>query len=126
MKKLFLYILIFVAIFFCTFNYARTFYREKMQAEAQYAQEEDLVSEEPNEETIVLPRADKAEQKYIAGIKNGYVIVYIDDEDTVFEYTDINVDALKATLPEMYKKLQQKIEFYDKSEVFEFLQDLAS
>lgn len=125
MKKLFLYIVIFTVIFLCTFYYARTFYREKMQAEAQYAQEE-ATSEEPNEETIVLPQPEKTEKKYIAGIKNGYVIVYMDDEDTVFEYTDISVDVLKATLPEMYKKLQRQIEFEDKKEVFEFLEDLAS
>ncbi len=125
MKKLFLYIVIFTAIFLCTFYYARTFYREKMQAEAQYAQEE-ATSEEPNEETIVLPQPENNEKKYIAGIKNGYVIVYMDDVDTVFEYTDISVDVLRATLPEMYQKLQRQIEFEDKKEVFEFLEDLAS
>ncbi|MCM1272111.1 MAG: hypothetical protein NC225_05135 [Clostridium sp.] len=126
MKKLFLYIVIVTVIFFCTFYYARTFYREKMQAKARYTQEAEATSEEPNEETIVLPQPEETEEKYIAGIKNGYVIVYMDDEDTVFEYTDISVDAIRATLPEMYKKLQRKIEFEDKKEVFEFLEDLAS
>lgn len=120
MKKLFLYIVILIIIFAGTFAVARHYFNERMQ-EAKTDKADYVADEEPSKETIVAAR-----NKYIVGIKDGYVIVYLNDKDNVYEYTDIDASTLNITTPELYKHIKNTIEFEDKKDLFNFLENIAS
>lgn len=75
------------------------------RAEYKYAEERaDAVQEQEEkkeEEKAVSTQGDaQKEESYYLTELNGYVVVYLHDRQTVFEYTNIRLDELPDTLQE--------------------------
>lgn len=149
MKKLFLYITILSILFITTFYISRSIFNDIMKNKKLFNTSE--ISTESTELSILEAdskyaksiknnddynhnsddyfsknKAESDEEKYIVKIKNGYVIVYKNTEDCIFEYTGIDADLLKSINPEGYKKVANHIVFDNKEDLFDFLESLAS
>ena len=62
---------------------------------------------------------------YIVTIKNGYIIVYENTVENIFEYTGIDAETIRLTDEEMYNKLNESLIFNTEEELFDFLQSIA-
>lgn len=62
---------------------------------------------------------------YIVTIKNGYIIVYENTVENIFEYTGIDAETIRVTDEEMYNKLNESLIFNTEEELFDFLQSIA-
>ena len=67
-----------------------------------------------------------SKDKYILGILDGYVIVYLNDLDTIYEFTDIDAGVLKILDKEQYEKIKNNISFDSLEELFDFLESVSS
>ena len=67
----------------------------------------------------------ESDSKYSLGVKNGYVVVYENSSDSVFEYTDIDIDLLRELNFDIYEKIEE-LEFDNKEELFIFLESIES
>ncbi|MGN0435031.1 MAG: hypothetical protein ACI4D8_00200 [Wujia sp.] len=134
MKKLFLYLIIFCFIFWSGYfisndifkNYEPSFSTTQTTADTEATSE---VTEEPSIAEAVLGEQIDAQAKttrYIVGISNGYVTVYKNDLNTVYEYTGINAINVQMNDDETYYKLCNKIYFEDIDELYAFLQSIAN
>ncbi len=63
--------------------------------------------------------------KYSLRITNGYLVVYHNLSNKVYEYTDIDVDIIRELDYELYKQLEN-LEFSTKEELFLFLESIDS
>lgn len=153
MKKLFLYLLLYAAIFFIAYNIFFDFAKSDMEdkgivgSTAEAVSDNDIISDTVSDnisdtisDTIsagvadIRPRVQgqavmlnfKPSDKYIVGLKNNYVIVYKNDKSLVYEYTDIDGSVIKANDNEAYEMLLDDIEFENKEDMFDFLESLSS
>ncbi len=149
MKKLFLYLLLYAAIFFIAYNIFFDFAKNDMEdkgivgSTAEAVSDDDIISDTISDnisDTIsagvadIRPRVQgqavmlnyKPSDKYIVGLKNNYVIVYKNDKSLVYEYTDIDGSVIKANDNEAYEMLLDDIEFENKEDMFDFLESLSS
>lgn len=153
MKKLFLYLLLYAAIFFIAYNIFFDFAKNDMEdkgivgSTAEAVSDDDIISDaisnnisDTISDTISDSVADirpkvqgqavmlnpKLSDKYIVGLKNNYVIVYKNDKSSVYEYTDIDGSIIKANDNEAYEMLLDDIEFENKEDMFDFLESLSS
>ncbi len=149
MKKLFLYLLLYAAIFFIAYNIFFDFAKNDMEdkgivgSTAEAVSDDDIISDTISDnisDTISASVADirprvqgqavmlnyKPSDKYIVGLKNNYVIVYKNDKSLVYEYTDIDGSVIKANDNEAYEMLLDDIEFENKEDMFDFLESLSS
>lgn len=138
MKKLFLYLSILYAavfVFFVAYIVSRQKFSESskdivantVQATTEeatldvidyYSQvEEENLNEVSNVQHTVTFRV---------GIRNGYVVVFNGQSDTIYEYTDINANLLMNTDIKTYNKLLEELEFDTREEMFDFLESIAS
>lgn len=62
---------------------------------------------------------------YIVTIKNGYIVVYENTVENIFEYTGIDAETIRVTDEEMYNKLNESLIFNTEEELFDFLQSIA-
>lgn len=87
------------AVLFVTFAYQISYHHAKERAqEARLKKETDLTAnKEPSykpEETVATEGAALKEDCYYLMEVNGYIVVYLSDKKTPFEYTDILYDEL--------------------------------
>lgn len=118
MKKLFLYVLLFVGIFTLCYILANEYFQVKMQEK----QENKL---ELVEDSIAL-EAKAASGKYVAAIQDGRVIVYAADTEQVYEYTDIDAEILKQLHPDIYEDLEENVVFQSRQELYRYLESLST
>lgn len=141
MKKLFLYLgLLLVAIYiFLTFFFIfrDTFKEKSKDIVANTIEElstEDTVdaidyinnNEKNTSEDTDLKTNVNVIECYKVGIKNGFVIVYDGSSDSVYEYTGIDANIIKATDEDLYREIVNEIEFDTKEDMFDFLESIAS
>lgn len=147
MKKLFLYISLLISLFVLAYFVALTLYRHIKHKPAEEVLLTDNVIEDyaygdeflfpyehydnNNAESVnsyIDNNSDnhRTSDKYILGIKDGYVIVYFNDMDTVYEFTDIDAGVLKILDKEQYEKIENNITFDSLEDLFDFLESLAS
>ena len=118
MKKLFLYVLLFVGIFTLCYILANEYFQVKMQEK----QENKL---EIAEDSIAL-EAKAASGILVAAIQDGRVNVYDADTEQVYEYTDIDAEILKQLHPDIYEDLQENVVFQSRQELYRYLESLST
>ncbi|MBQ9277309.1 MAG: hypothetical protein IJ224_01610 [Lachnospiraceae bacterium] len=145
MKKLFLYISLLITIFIVSYYIAFAIYNHSKKKPLEeivltenvtddYINEEDMLSfnnYEDNFESVnsfINNNTDSysSKDKYILGIKDGYVIVYFNDLDTIYEFTDIDVGVLSLLDKEQYEKIKNNISFDSLEDLFDFLESVSS
>ncbi len=139
MKKLFLYGSLFLTVFAITFYISSKIFSESTKkynqeiSEAQkilneeYDINTEITTEEKKEQIQVASAMDAIENnRFIVGIKNGYVIVYRDTFEQIYEYTDICAEKVKINNIDLYNKLEKTIEFDTEDKLFDFLESIAS
>lgn len=138
MKKLFLYLSILYAaifVFFVAYIVSRQKFSESskdivantVQATTEEATLDVIdyysqVEEENLNEVSNVQHTDT----FRVGIRNGYVVVFTGQSDTIYEYTDINANLLMNTDIKTYNKLLEELEFDTREEMFDFLESIAS
>ncbi len=138
MKKLFLYLSILYAaifVFFVAYIVSRQKFSESSKdivANTVQATTEEVtldvidyysqVEEENLNEVSNVQHTDT----FRVGIRNGYVVVFTGQSDTIYEYTDINANLLMNTDIKTYNKLLEELEFDTREEMFDFLESIAS
>ena len=89
------------AVLVITCAYQFTFHRAKEQAEAQTEQEiEETEQAKTEQESVSADGAALKEDCYYLMEVNGYIVVYLSDKKTPYEYTDIRFDELPSSLRE--------------------------
>ncbi len=138
MKKLFLYLsILYVAvfIFFVAYIVSRQKFSESSKDivanTVQATTEEatlDVIDYYPQVEEASINEPGNVEYTDIfrVGIRNGYVVVFTGQSDTIYEYTDINANLLMNTDVKTYNKLLDELEFDTREEMFDFLESIAS
>lgn len=118
MKKLFLYLVLFVGIFMLCFLLAREYFNQKMMEKQ--GQELEIAKD-----SISIDTGNDASGYYV-GIQNGKVIVYEADTNHVYEYTEIDADVIEHLHPAMYRQLLDTVPFDSKKEMYRYLESLSS
>lgn len=146
MKKLFLYISLLITIFvvsyyiaFAIYNHSRKNPKEDIVLTENVIddydiEDEDMLSYDYNDEysesfnSFINNKTDNfsSNDKYILGIKDGYVIVYFNDLDTIYEFTDIDAGVLSLLDKEQYEKIKDNISFDSIEDLFDFLESISS
>lgn len=100
-------------------SYRKTKEREQARLEAEQAKKDSLVKEQ-----IVEAKGEAREEDgYYLAEKNGYVVVYLSDNKTVYEYTDI----LCKDLPEDVRKEIESGKKIESTEIlYGFLENYSS
>lgn len=100
-------------------------YQLSYRAAMERAREEQLVQIEENssQESVAAEGEATKEYCYYLLEKNGYVVVYLDDKETVYEYTSIEVADLPVTVQNEVKN-GKYIE--DMEELYGFLENYSS
>lgn len=96
------------------FSYDRTLRKQEAQLEAEQKREESVI---PTKGTA------KKEDSFIIREKDGYVIVYYSDNQTVFEYTTIEVQYLPENIQ---KELKTGRKAENVGQVYGFLENYSS
>ena len=90
-----------IAVLMITCAYQFTFQKAKEKAQAQT--EEETQEQNPSleeEESVTADGAALKEDCYYLMEVNGYVVVYLSDRTTAYEYTDIRFDELPPSVRE--------------------------
>ena len=88
-----------IAVLMITCAYQFTFQKAKDQAE-QKTEEEERKETGAEEESVTADGAALKEDCYYLMEVNGYVVVYLSDRTTAYEYTDIRFDELPPSVRE--------------------------
>lgn len=100
-------------------------YQWSYQLRADRQKEKETLLQEKTEQAEVLAVEGNVEKnaEYLLKELNGYVIVYLSDEKTVYEVTEISI----AELPkEIQNKLREGIKFHSINELYAFLENYSS
>lgn len=90
-----------IAALMITCAYQFTFQKAKERAQAeQKTEEEERKETESEEESVTADGAALKEDCYYLMEVNGYVVVYLSDQTTAYEYTDIRFDELPPSVRE--------------------------
>lgn len=145
MKKLFLYlsvILIFAAVFFIAYFVSKSYFqdnsykvvietteelttREAVDAMDYVYNQGDYIIDNMVSYASMVVVAPEDIMKYNLKIVNGYIVVYNNLSNQVYEYTDIDADIIKELDYELYQKIEE-MEFNTKEELFVFLESIDS
>ncbi|MBR1815491.1 MAG: hypothetical protein IJ763_02200 [Lachnospiraceae bacterium] len=146
MKKLFLYTFLFASVFVLAYFITATIYKYRLdEPNEEVLLTENIIDDYDLADNALLGASDIAEETesvnsiidnktdyiiakdiYIVGIEDGYVIVYLNDKNNVYEYTDIDAAVLKIIDSIQYEKILNNITFDNKEELFDFLESIAS
>lgn len=118
MKKLFLYLLLFLGIFMLCFLLANEYFKQRMQE--QNGKKLDIATDS------ISVDSEPYQDGYTVGIENGCVIVYEADTEQVYEYTEIDATLLRDLHPELYRDLQENVHFDSKKELYRYLESLST
>ena len=145
MKKLFLYlsvILIFAAVFFIAYFVSKSYFqdnsykvvietteelttREAVDAMDYVYNQGDYIIDNMVSYASMMVVAPEDIMKYNLKIVNGYIVVYNNLSNQVYEYTDIDADIIQELDYELYQKIEE-MEFNTKEELFVFLESIDS
>ena len=90
-----------IAVLMITCAYQFTFQKAKERAQAeQKTEEEERKETGTEEESVTADGAALKEDCYYLMEVNGYVVVYLSDRTTAYEYTDIRFDELPPSVRE--------------------------
>ena len=134
MKKLFLYVLLFVGIFSLCFLLANEYFKQRMQEKE--GQKLELAADSISIDT------EWKDNGFLVGIQSGRVIVYEADTQQVYEYTDIDAAVLQKLHPSVYQDLLKNpanlktlaeslpflknVHFDSKKELYRYLESLST
>ena len=118
MKKLFLYVLLFVGIFSLCFLLANEYFKQRMQEKE--GQKLELAADSISIDT------EWKDNGFLVGIQSGRVIVYEADTQQVYEYTDIDAAVLQKLHPSVYHDLLKNVHFDSKKELYRYLESLST
>ena len=76
-----------------------------------------------NEQTVTTQGGAHKEEVYYLKNRNGYVIVYLDDQASIFEYTNIRVEELPEDLQ---KEILEGKKLEGKDKLYGFLENYSS
>ena len=114
-----------ISLMLVTGAYQLSYQRAKERAEMKVAEE---VKPEPQEPVITAQavaadgQALKEDCYYLMDV-NGYVVVYLSDKKTPYEYTDIKCDGLPS---EMQEEIRNGKYMEDAKELYGFLENYSS
>lgn len=117
-----------ISLMLVTGAYQLSYQRAKERAEMKVAEETKPEPQEPvitaQEPTAVAAdgQALKEDCYYLMEV-NGYVVVYLSDKKTPYEYTDIRYDGLP---PEMQEEIRNGKYMEDAKELYGFLENYSS
>lgn len=89
-----------IAVLVITCAYQFTFQKAKERAQAQTEEKTEEQDLSPEEESVTADGAALKEDCYYLMEVNGYIVVYLSDRQTPYEYTDIRFDDLPPSLRE--------------------------
>ena len=118
MKKLFLYVLLFVGIFSLCFLLANEYFKQRMQEKE--GQKLELAADSISIDT------EWKDNGFLVGIQSGRVIAYEADTQQVYEYTDIDAAVLQKLHPSVYQDLLKNVHFDSKKELYRYLESLST
>lgn len=100
-------------------------YRWSYQRSADnYEQNKELVQETEEMETVMATEGNaEKNSEYLLKELNGYVIVYLGDEKTVYEVTEIAVDELPD---EVQTQIREGMRIQSTDELYAFLENYSS
>lgn len=94
---------------------------------ASYSEYEYMKSTEPKENTkssyITTQGNARKQEEFIIRELNGFVVVYKNDNKTIYEYTTIPMDQIPAT---MRSKIQSGLHIYGRQKLYGFLENFTS
>lgn len=88
----------------------------------EYTEEQVRLSEEEKNTLSVQGKAEKEQIFYLQPL-NGYVVVYLEDRKTIFEYTDIKVSELPE---EIQEEIEQGKAIAGLEKLYGFLENYSS
>lgn len=106
---------IFVAATLVTFACQYRYHQEREELEARLKMQEELAMQENAQDTVETDGQAVNEDCYYLLEVNGYVVAYLGDKKTVYEYTDIPCECLPASVRQELKDgkcLQTQEELY--------------
>ena len=89
----------------------------------QYEYVEEQVRIDEEKETLSVQGSAEKEQIFYLKSLNGYVVVYLEDGKTIFEYTDIKVSELSE---EMQQEIEQGKRITGLEKLYGFLENYSS
>lgn len=89
----------------------------------QYEYVEEQVRIDEEKETLSVQGSAAKEQIFYLKSLNGYVVVYLEDGKTIFEYTDIKVSELSE---EMQQEIEQGKRITGLEKLYGFLENYSS
>lgn len=148
MKKLFLYLTIFLTlIFISSFVITNRIFKERMKnhtntptdaekvtddttenekQDIKNANTENTIEELSKELEITETIAKDNNNVYIVCIKDNQIVVCKNTVDEIYEFTGINADIIKACHGEIYQALKEGIRYDSIEKMFDFLESIAS
>lgn len=96
--------------------YADYNYRKEIARTEQTEQQE-------TEQTVSTQGDAHKEEVYYLKNRNGYVIVYLDDQTSIYEYTNIRVEELPE---ELQKEIREGKRLEGKDKLYGFLENYSS
>lgn len=96
--------------------------KERAQAETKIEKEEQTAKSEAEPSVRTEGEALKEDCYYLMEV-NGYIVVYLSDKTTPYEYTDIQYDELPSTLRE---EIRNGKYIEDTEELYGFLENYSS
>lgn len=112
-----------VALMIVTGAYQLSFQKAKEHAEVKVTEEEQDVAVATPEPTIAADGQALKEDCYYLMEVNGYVVVYLSDKKTPYEYTDILYEELPDSLQD---EIRNGKYIEDVSELYGFLENYSS
>ena len=91
------FIITIAAVFLITCAYQLSYHKAKEKAESLRVEKEEVPQEEPEKSVPTEGAAMKEDCYYLMEV-NGYIVVYLSDKETPYEYTDILYDELPDKL----------------------------
>ena len=88
----------------------------------EYTKEQVRISKEEEEILSVQGDVSKEESYYLKSL-NGYVVVYLEDQKTIFEYTDIHISELPK---QMQEEIEQGKHIKGLKKLYGFLENYSS
>lgn len=117
------FVITILALMIVTGAYQLSFQKAKERAEVNVADEaQDLAAATPEPTVAADGQALKDDCFYLMEV-NGYIVVYLSDKTTPYEYTDILYDELPASLRE---EIRNGKYIEDASELYGFLENYSS
>ena len=125
MKKLFLYVLLFITIFFAAFElFYAYFLHQKWKTEDGLSDTEITATEASLEAAETMQR--NAYTGYYLTITDDIVTAYLGDKSTVYEYTDLDANVIRQLDVKLYEELQNGLYFDTRERLFDFLESIVS